>query len=91
MILRSKFYVKWIHLEFTPVGYMTIPEDEDELRDTIRDVLNVVKNLHTNGIVHRDIRWENIIKLINYGWMLIDFEEAAPIGSGDLRYSIIID
>jgi len=50
MLLRSKFYVKWIHLEFTPVGYMTIPEDEDELQNAIRDVLNVMKILHANGI-----------------------------------------
>jgi len=50
MLLRSKFYVKWIYLEFTPVGYMTIPEYEDELQNAIRDVLNVIKILHANGI-----------------------------------------
>jgi tRNA A-37 threonylcarbamoyl transferase component Bud32 len=77
-ILRSKFYVKWIHLEFASVGYMT-------MRDAIRDVLNVVIILHANGIVHRDIRWENIIRLTNDGWILIDFEEAAPIGRGNRR------
>ena len=85
MLLKSKFYVKWIHLEFAPVGYMTIPENENELRDAIRDVLKVVKILHVNKVVHRDIRWENIIKLTNDGWILIDFEEAAPIGGGKRR------
>jgi hypothetical protein len=82
-ILYSKYFVKWIHLEFAPVGFMSIPQNEDELRDAIRDVLKVVINLHENGIVHRDIRWENILRLTNGGWILIDFEEAAPIGGGE--------
>ncbi|CAI2180195.1 3388_t:CDS:2 [Funneliformis geosporum] len=89
VVLHSKFYVKWIYLIFAPVGYMTIPKDENELRDVIWDVLNVVNNLHVNGIVHRDIRWDNIIKLTNNGWILIDFEEAAPIGRGNLRPSTL--
>jgi len=84
-LLLSKFYKKWIHLEFAPVGYKTIPENENELKKAIQNVLNVVKILHENGIVHRDIRWENVIKLTNGGWILIDFEEAAPIGRGDRR------
>ncbi|CAG8557407.1 2299_t:CDS:2 [Funneliformis mosseae] len=85
VVLQSKFYVKWIYLKFTPVGYLTIPKDENELRDAIWDVLNVVNNLHANRIVHRDIRWDNILRLTNDGWILIDFEEAAPIGRGNLR------
>ena len=87
-ILRSTFYVRWIHLGFAPVGYMTIPENENELRRAIQDVLEVVKILHANRIVHRDIRWENIIRFKNYNndrWILIDFEEAAPIGRGKRR------
>ena len=84
-ILGSKFHSKWICLEFAPVGYKAIPKNEDELRNAIRDVLNVVISLHENMIVHRDIRWENIIKLTNDGWILIDFEEAAPIGGGKRR------
>jgi len=31
----------------------------------IRDILNAVKNLHANRIVRRDIRQENITKLVN--------------------------
>ncbi|CAG8597926.1 14867_t:CDS:10, partial [Funneliformis mosseae] len=46
-------------LKFTPVGYLTIPKHENELRDAIWDVLNVVNNLHANRIVHRDIHWDN--------------------------------
>jgi serine/threonine protein kinase len=64
---------------------MEIPENEDKLRVAIRDVLNIVKILHENGTVHRDIRWENVIRITNDGWILIDFEEAAPIGRGNRR------
>ncbi|EXX78169.1 hypothetical protein RirG_017400 [Rhizophagus irregularis DAOM 197198w] len=62
---------------------MTIPKDEDELRYAIWSVLKVVMILHANEIVHRDIRWENIMRLTDNSWILIDFEEAAPIGRGN--------
>jgi len=59
---------------------MTIPIDEDELRDAIRDVLVTVEKLHRINVVHRDIRWDNIVRLLDGSWMLIDFEEVARIG-----------
>ncbi|GET64278.1 kinase-like domain-containing protein [Rhizophagus irregularis DAOM 181602=DAOM 197198] len=31
-------------------------------------------------VVHRDIRWDNVVKLTDGKWLLIDFEEAARIG-----------
>ncbi|CAB4475977.1 unnamed protein product [Rhizophagus irregularis] len=82
-LLESKFHARWIYLVFAPVGYMTIPKDEDELRYAIWSVLKVVMILHANEIVHRDIRWENIMRLTDNSWILIDFEEAAPIGRGN--------
>ncbi|KAG9305289.1 hypothetical protein G9A89_007784 [Geosiphon pyriformis] len=33
------------------------------------------------NVVHRDIRWDNVLRLPNDSWMLIDFEEAAPLGA----------
>ncbi|CAB4401994.1 unnamed protein product [Rhizophagus irregularis] len=39
-------------------------------------------------VVHRDIRWDNVVKLTNGKWLLIDFEEAARIG--DERDTLII-
>ncbi|PKY55122.1 hypothetical protein RhiirA4_474379 [Rhizophagus irregularis] len=68
-------------LELGPVGYTTIPQTENELKNAILDVLKNVKILHRYKVVHRDIRWENIIRLMDNSWMLIDFEEAAFIGS----------
>ena len=73
-----------MHLELSPVGYTTLPTTENELRAAILDVLKTVEILHENDIVHRDIRWVNIIRLMDNSWMLIDFEEAALIG--DIRY-----
>ncbi|RIA81356.1 hypothetical protein C1645_837138 [Glomus cerebriforme] len=77
-----------MHLELAPVGYTTFPTTENELRAAILDVLKTVKILHINGVVHRDIRWENIVRLMDNNWMLIDFEEAALIG--DIRPTLNI-
>ena len=53
------------------------------------NILEVVDKLHDEkvGVVHRDIRWDNVVKLTDGKWMLIDFEEAAIIGNE--RYSNI--
>ncbi|RGB25181.1 hypothetical protein C1646_724440, partial [Rhizophagus diaphanus] len=68
---------------------MAIPKDEDELRYAIWSVLKSVMILHANEIVHRDIRWENVMRLTDNSWVLIDFEEAAPIGRGNRRTPIL--
>ncbi|CAB5384955.1 unnamed protein product [Rhizophagus irregularis] len=88
-LLESKYHAKWIILEFAPVGYMAIPKDEDELRYAIWSVLKSVMILHANEIVHRDIRWENVMRLTDNSWVLIDFEEAAPIGRGNRSTPIL--
>jgi len=41
-----------IYLELGPVGYMTVPTTENELKNAISDVLETVKILHENDIVH---------------------------------------
>ncbi|CAG8715645.1 13753_t:CDS:2, partial [Rhizophagus irregularis] len=69
--------------------YMEIPKDEDELRYAIWSVFKSVMILHANEIVHRDIRWENVMRLTDNSWVLIDFEEAAPIGRGNRRTPIL--
>ncbi|GBC07678.1 hypothetical protein RclHR1_07610008 [Rhizophagus clarus] len=69
-----------IHLTYGPVGFLNIPKSENELRYAIADVLEIVSKLHDDDVVHRDIRWENIVKLTDGKWLLIDFEEAANIG-----------
>ncbi|CAG8648985.1 6980_t:CDS:2, partial [Paraglomus brasilianum] len=75
-------------LTLTPVGYMAIPINEDELRDAIRDVLVAVEKLHKMNVVHRDIRRDNIVRLLDGSWMLIDFEEVARIGDSRTAFSV---
>jgi hypothetical protein len=77
-----------IRLKYGPVGYSIIPRSDD-LRYAILNILEVVDKLHDEQVVHRDIRWDNVVKLSDNKWMLIDFEEAAKIG--DVRYSSNID
>ncbi|CAG8709855.1 20937_t:CDS:2, partial [Rhizophagus irregularis] len=36
--------------------------------------------LHNKKVVHRDIRWDNVVKFTDGKWLLIDFEKAARIG-----------
>jgi len=84
-ILNYKTTRNFIYLELAPVGYEAIPTNEYELTTAIFDILEIVKKLHEMEVVHRDIRWENIIRLTNDSWILIDFEEVAKIG--ELRYS----
>lgn len=74
-----------IYLTLSPVGFSSIPKNENELRRAILDILEIANKLHNEGVVHRDICWDNIIKLSNGKWMLIDFEKAAEIG--ETRYS----
>ncbi|CAB5216525.1 unnamed protein product [Rhizophagus irregularis] len=77
-----------INLTYGPVGYLCTPKNEDELRYAIYDILEIVSKLHREEVVHRDIRWDNVVKLTNGKWLLIDFEEAARIG--DERDTLII-
>ncbi|UZO13135.1 uncharacterized protein OCT59_004640 [Rhizophagus irregularis] len=77
-----------INITYGPVGYLCTPKNEDELRYAICDILEIVSKLHREEVVHRDIRWDNVVKLTNGKWLLIDFEEAARIG--DERDTLII-
>ncbi|PKB92208.1 hypothetical protein RhiirA5_445587, partial [Rhizophagus irregularis] len=70
-----------INLTYGPVGYLCTPKNEVELRYAIYDILEIVSKLHSEEVVHRDIRWDNVVKLTNGKWLLIDFEEAARIGN----------
>jgi hypothetical protein len=79
------------YLVITPVG-TRIPSGVDlsfaELRVAIRCVLECLDFLHEKGFVHRDIRWDNIIryyhlvdgKPVSCTFKVIDFEYAALNG-----------
>ena len=65
-----------------PVGVQRLPTTEDELRAAITAVLTCMKEFHSHGFVHRDLRWPNILyNPTTMEWFVIDFELADRIGS----------
>jgi len=63
-----------------PVGFTPRPKSMEGLKTIIRGILLDVQCLHSHGLVHRDIRWANIIKETNGRVRLIDLENAAREG-----------
>ncbi|EFJ29948.1 hypothetical protein SELMODRAFT_409985 [Selaginella moellendorffii] len=70
--VRGERYSVVIH----SVGYERIISRKDDLWPAMQDVLHGVHALHHAGLVHRDIRWRNVLQCpaSNEGWMLIDLE-----------------
>ncbi|KAG0275969.1 hypothetical protein BGZ96_003545 [Linnemannia gamsii] len=64
------------YIELTP--YMT----EDEIRAIFRQICDAVHHLHSNKIVHRDIKDENVILDQNGKIQLIDFGSSAYLKEG---------
>jgi len=67
-------------LEIRPVCVEVKPRSTAELRCAIRCVLTALMHLHDRGLVHRDVRWPNVLKDEN-DWKLADFELADKVGS----------
>ena len=67
-------------LQLCPVGYPVHIQDVAELKTAIREILTGLSFLHERGFVHRDIRWENIVKDVNGSFVLIDLENAGREG-----------
>lgn len=59
------------------------PFDESLARALIRLVLDGLKDLHGQGVVHRNIRGENILVTSEGGVRIIGFDEAMKVG-GDV-------
>jgi serine/threonine protein kinase len=47
--------------------------DEREVRELLNQLLPVIKILHEEGIIHRDIKPDNIMRRVNGEYVLIDF------------------
>lgn len=78
--LRGSVENRRLTLTLIPVGYMRAPETQDEMARVIIKVLEVLHQLHMNGWVHCDLRWENII-FYDGSPLLIDFEFARAINT----------
>ncbi|KAL7685709.1 putative protein kinase [Plasmopara halstedii] len=63
---------------FEPCGMMVKPSNLLELFVALRFVLEALIVLHRELVIHRDIRWPNVIKRRDCdAWFLIDFADAA--------------
>ena len=69
-----------VKLSLHPVGARFLIQAADQLRSLTISLLETVAAMHERGLVHRDIRLDNIVH--HYGqWILIDWELAAPVGA----------
>jgi len=69
-------------VEYVPDGslldYVGRLHDENRIRDIFKQLLSAIHYLHSNGIVHRDIKLENIlVKAASWKIKLVDFTFAA--------------
>ena len=60
---------------FTPYGKQLSIEDESELLRIMVRVAEVVLALHNLGVIHNDIRWDNIVKTDD-DICIVDFDDA---------------
>jgi hypothetical protein len=52
-----------------------------EAKDMARACCQALKALHDDGIVHRDVRLANVVRLGPRQWMLIDYEHCGKAGA----------
>ena len=73
-------FSKWheVKLQLQPFGAMWQQPEGSVWYEFARDLLQTLQTVHAHGIVHRDVREDNIVRADC--WLLIDFELAAPIG-----------
>eukprot|EP00644_Phytophthora_capsici_P005202 jgi/Phyca11/96357/e_gw1.1.1010.1 len=65
------------HVKLAPIGIDRRPVNVDQLLMALCDILKALVALHAINVMHRDLRWENVLKYSTEGdkWFLIDFDE----------------
>lgn len=72
----------------TPVGAPLIPgvfANQEQAQTILTDVLDALVWLHALGIVHRDVRCENVVVTHSGHGVLIDFDAACDYSRGSAR------
>ncbi|CAG8455037.1 8317_t:CDS:2 [Paraglomus brasilianum] len=59
-----------------PLGLSVKPTTESELKVAIKCILLGLNAIHKADLVHRDIRWSNVIQVPENDWQLIDLEHS---------------
>ena len=70
-----------VELRIEPVCLEVMPSSESELCNAVRAVLRALDALHSRGLVHRDVRWPNVLRNAAGEWLLADFELADVTGT----------
>lgn len=73
IVRRSGTYI----VEYSPVGYPPALECKQDVRTMARCICEALRVLHTNGLVHRDLRLPNIVQISKDHFVLINLETAA--------------
>ncbi|KAE9027990.1 hypothetical protein PF011_g1772 [Phytophthora fragariae] len=75
----KKTNMKEKHVTLAPLGHLSPPENVHQLLTALRDILKALVALHAINLMHRDLRWENVLKYAGEGdkWFLIDFDDGA--------------
>ncbi len=77
-----------------PVGFSKKPTDRKGLICALQCIATALADMHALGYVHRDIRWENIVRTSVSSYILIDFENSGRSGDNlppELLNSRILD
>jgi Protein kinase domain len=89
VVTLVKANLKKRHVLLAPVGLVAPPTDVKQLVTALRDILTALVALHKLKLMHRDLRWDNILKYQQDRdeWFLIDFDEgaSAPAAQGALH------
>ena len=82
-VSKSSFSDQELKLWLHPVGHEVQEESRYDVaivQNALRCVLQALAKLHDMGWCHRDVRWGNVLQTESEGYVLIDFEFAAPEG-----------
>ncbi|GLE00908.1 hypothetical protein PINS_up009705 [Pythium insidiosum] len=66
-------------VSLAPLGLVQAPKTVRQLVTALQDILKALVALHELNLMHRDLRWDNVMKYEQDQdqWFLIDFDEAA--------------
>ncbi|UIZ23785.1 hypothetical protein KXD40_009604 [Peronospora effusa] len=76
------------HVTLSPVGRLAAPENVHQLLTALRDILKALVALHAINIMHRDLRWDNVLKYQGEDdkWFLIDFDDGALSPAANVKH-----
>ena len=76
------------HVTLSPVGGIAAPENVHQLLTALRDILKALVALHAIDIMHRDLRWNNVLKYQGEDdkWFLIAFDDGALTPAAKVKH-----